>query len=67
MNKHGYFNQDGTEFIVTDPKLRKEFDNYLFNDSIFSYVQQTGIGYCCYQFDDPEFDRAFAGPYRRRI
>lgn len=61
MNKHGYFSEDGTEFIVTNPNLRKEFDNFLFNDVIFSYVQQTGVGYCCYRFDDPELTELLPG------
>ncbi len=54
MNKYGNFNSDGTEFVITDPDTPRDFDNFLFNNSIFSYVQQTGAGYNKYQIGDSE-------------
>lgn len=46
---HGRFSADGTEFIVTNPRPPRPFDNFLWNDALFSNVQQTGVGYCDYQ------------------
>ena len=41
---HGHFNQEGMEFFVTNPKTPRPYDNFLWNDAIFSNVQQTGVG-----------------------
>lgn len=54
MYKYGHFNEDSTEFIVTCPNTPRDFDNFLFNDAIFSYVTHTGIGYNKYEIDDAE-------------
>ncbi len=54
MNNYGYFNNEGTEFIITNPKTPRDFDNYLFNNAIYSEVQQTGVGYTMYQIDGKE-------------
>ena len=54
MNNYGYFNNDGTEFVITNPKTPRDFDNYLFNDAIYAEVQQTGVGYTMYQIDGKE-------------
>ncbi len=51
---YGHFNESGDEFIVTDPATPRAFDNMLWNESIFSNVQQTGVGYCDYQIDGTE-------------
>lgn len=45
----GHFDADGTEFVVTEPRTPRAFDNFLWNDALFSNVQQTGVGYCDYQ------------------
>ncbi len=54
MNNYGYFNNDGTEFVITNPKTPRDFDNYLFNNAIYSEVQQTGVGYTMYQINGTE-------------
>ena len=54
MNNYGHFNAEGTEFIITNPKTPRDFDNYLFNNAIYSEVQQTGVGYTMYQIDGTE-------------
>ena len=59
--KYGYFNKDGTEFIITDPKTPRPFDNFLWNDAVFSNVSQTGVGYFDYQYDDKEAIQLFTG------
>lgn len=59
--KYGYFNTEGSEFIITDPKTPRPFDNLIWNDAIFSNVQQTGVGYCDYQIDKNEAVQLFTG------
>lgn len=63
MNKsrYGYFNEDGTEFTVTNPKTPRAFDNYLWNDVLFSSVHQTGVGFLDYQVDEKEAVQLFTG------
>ncbi len=51
---YGHFNESGDEFIVTNPATPRAFDNMLWNELIFSNVQQTGVGYCDYQIDGTE-------------
>ena len=41
-HKYGYFKENGTEFVVTNPKTPRAFDNFLWNDSVFSNVHHTG-------------------------
>jgi cellobiose phosphorylase len=60
-HKYGYFNEDGTEFIVTDPAAPRAFDNFLWNDAIFSNVQHTGVGYCDYQVGTNEAVQLLTG------
>lgn len=60
-SKYGYFNEDGTEFIITDPKTPRAFDNYLWNDVLFSSVHQTGVGFLDYQVDEKEAVQLFTG------
>ena len=59
--KYGYFNEDGTEFTITDPKTPRAFDNFLWNDSLFSTVQQTGVGCFDYQIGETEAVQLFTG------
>ncbi len=59
--RYGNFNSDGTEFIVTNPETPRAFDNFLWNDSIFSNVQQTGVGYADYQIGENEAIQLLTG------
>ena len=59
--KYGHFSNDGTEFVVTDPQTPRAFDNFLWNDAIFSNVQQTGVGYCDYQVGNNEAIQLLTG------
>lgn len=58
---YGYFNKDGSEYIITDPKTPRPFDNFIWNDSLFANVQQTGTGYTDYQIDDFELTKLSTG------
>ncbi len=60
-SRYGHFNPDGTEFTVTDPATPRAFDNFLWNQAVFSNVQQTGVGYFDYQVDDLEAIQFFTG------
>jgi len=57
----GHFNEDGSEFIITDPATPRAFDNFLWNEAIFSNVQQTGVGYADYQVGDGEAVQLLTG------
>lgn len=57
----GHFSPDAADFVVTDPRTPRAFDNFLWNDAIFSNVQQTGVGYCDYQVDGREGVQLFTG------
>lgn len=59
--RYGHFNEDGSEFTVTDPATPRAFDNFLWNDAVFSNVQQTGVGYLDYQIGDTEAVQLFTG------
>lgn len=61
MSNYGYFNDKGTEFTITDPKTPRAFDNFLWNDVLFSSVHQTGVGFLDYQIDDTEAVQLFTG------
>jgi cellobiose phosphorylase len=61
MNKYGYFNEKGTEFVITDPNTPRAFDNFLWNDSLFSIVHQTGVGCIDYQIEGTEGVQLFTG------
>lgn len=61
MSKYGYFNEEGTEFTITDPKTPRAFDNYMWNDVLFSSVHQTGVGFLDYQIDQTEAVQLFTG------
>ncbi len=59
--KYGYFNEEGTEFTVTDPKTPRPFDNFIWNDTLFSSVHQTGVGFFDYQVGDLEAVKLLTG------
>jgi cellobiose phosphorylase len=59
--KYGYFSEDGSEFVITDPKTPRGFDNFLWNDSMFSVVQQTGVGCFDYQIGNTEAIQMLTG------
>ena len=59
--KNGKFNQAGDEFTITDPKLARSFDNFIWNDALFSNVEHTGVGYLDYQVDETEGVKLFTG------
>ncbi len=61
MSKYGFFNEEGTEFTITDPKTPRAFDNFMWNDVLFSSVQQTGVGFLDYQVDEKEAVQLFTG------
>ena len=52
--KYGHFEEGQADFTITDPQTPRAFDNFLWNDSVFSNIQQTGVGYCDYQVDGKE-------------
>lgn len=58
---YGFFNEDGSEFTITDPRTPRAFDNFLWNDAIYSNAQQTGVGYCDYQIDGTEGIQLYTG------
>ena len=59
--KYGHFNADGSEFIITAPDTPRPFDNFLFNDSCYANVHQTGIGCFDYQIDGTEGIQLYTG------
>jgi cellobiose phosphorylase len=59
--KYGYFNESGDEFIITSPATPRPFDNFLFNDSCYANVHQTGIGCFDYQIDGKEGIQLYTG------
>ena len=58
---YGHFSTDGSEFIVTRPDTPRAFDNFIWNDAMFSCVQQTGVGYMDYQVDGSEAIKLLTG------
>jgi len=58
---YGHFNEDGTEFIVTNPNAPRALDNFLWNDACFSIVQHTAVGCFDYQPGDKEAIQLFTG------
>lgn len=61
MSKYGYFNEEGNEFTITDPKTPRAFDNFMWNDVLFSSVHQTGVGFLDYQIDEREAVQLLTG------
>ena len=60
-HRYGYFNEDGTEFAITDPKTPRAFDNFIWNDSLFSSIHQTGVGFFDYQVGELEAVKLLTG------
>jgi len=60
-HKYGYFSNEGNEFTITEPNTPRAFDNFLWNDSVFSNIQQTGVGYFDYQIGDNEAVQMLTG------
>jgi cellobiose phosphorylase len=60
-HKYGHFNEDGTEFIITDPRTPRAFDNFMWNESVFSVVHQSGVGFFDYQLGDSEAVKLLTG------
>ena len=58
---YGHFGADGKEFVITNPNTPRAFDNFLWNDALFSNVQQTGVGYCDYQVGSGEAIQLLTG------
>jgi len=59
--KYGHFNEDGSEFTITDPRTPRAFDNFIWNNSVYSNIQQTGVGCMDYQIGDTEAVQMFTG------
>ncbi len=58
---YGHFEDGKSDFTITNPATPRAFDNFLWNDVIFSNIQQTGVGYCDYQMEDKEGVQLFTG------
>jgi cellobiose phosphorylase len=63
LNQHpyGHFNEEGAEFIITNPDAPRALDNFLWNDACFSIVQHTGVGCLDYQPGDKEAIQLLTG------
>ena len=61
---YGHFHVDGLSFVVTNPETPRAFDNFLWNDSVMSCVQQTGVGYCDIQIGETEGIKLYTGEGR---
>lgn len=48
MSDIGFFDDLENEFIINNPEQKRLQENFLFNERVFSYVQQTGRGYSKY-------------------
>ncbi|MEA2012773.1 MAG: hypothetical protein U9O87_06790 [Verrucomicrobiota bacterium] len=59
--KYGNFNNSGDEFNICNPNLPRSFDNFLWNESVFSNVEHTGVGYMDYQINKTEGVKLFTG------
>ena len=59
--QYGHFNETGDEFIITAPNTPRPFDNFLFNDSCYANVHQTGIGCFDYQINGTEGIQLYTG------
>ncbi|RJP60977.1 MAG: hypothetical protein C4541_02980 [Candidatus Auribacter fodinae] len=55
MKQYGHFNDDGREYIITDPNTPRPWFNYLFNRVYHALVSQTGGGFSYYK--DPKTHR----------
>lgn len=44
VSKYGHFNEDGSEFIITEPDIPRNWYNYFYNDNFISFTSQAGRG-----------------------
>jgi cellobiose phosphorylase len=56
-----HFSEDGAECTLDDPRTARAVDNYLWNDSCFGIVNQTGIGCFDYQVGSSEAVQLLTG------
>ncbi|MFH1577718.1 MAG: hypothetical protein ABIC18_01425 [Candidatus Omnitrophota bacterium] len=49
LKKYGYFNQDGSEFVITTPLTPKPWINYLTNSRYCAIISQCAGGYSFYR------------------
>ncbi|HEY1790839.1 MAG TPA: hypothetical protein VGJ73_22005 [Verrucomicrobiae bacterium] len=61
QHAYGHFNEDGTEFVITNPDASHALDNFLWNDACFSIVEHTGVGCLDYQPGDKEAIQLLTG------
>ncbi len=61
QHRYGHFTDDGLAFAITDPATPRAFDNYLWNDAIYSCVHQTGVGTCDAQIGETEAIQLYSG------
>ncbi|MBU0479247.1 hypothetical protein KKC91_11870 [bacterium] len=52
MSKFGYFDDKNKEYIITRPDTPRPWDNFLWNDVYYTYIDQLGKGYSRYQTDE---------------
>ncbi len=60
-DQYGHFNAAGDEFIVTDPATPRAFDNFIWNESVFANIWQTGVGCFDYQIGQNEAVQLYTG------
>ena len=60
-NKQDFFDDKAFEYVVTSPDQKKFHDNFLFNNKVFSYITQTGMGYSRYIDEDDYMTYIVAG------
>ena len=49
MGKYGDFDNQNREYVITQPDTPRAWDNYIWNDAYYRYVDQLGKGYSRYQ------------------
>lgn len=49
MKNYGHFNNDGSEYIITEKILPRKWDNYLWNKQFFCRLMQDGSGESFYK------------------
>ena len=49
MSSYGYFSEDGSQYVITDPQTKRTQMNYLWNRSFLLAVNQFGAGNGAYQ------------------
>ena len=51
VNNYGYFQKDGSEFVVITPNTPRNWYNYMFNNDYVTFTSQVGFGQSCTQDD----------------